>query len=426
MTSFSNLPKELLKRILSLTQSYDPAGVCKLWRDITNESDILAKIVLDANRGSLRQAIMLAFRNDQCEVARALCSISTSANNRFSALQEVCGRGEKGMAQTLLSLLNGDATHANLSDSLWAAAGTGDCDIMSLLLEHGALPDFDALYAGVLSGSLDAVHLLLFYPDNPAHADGSNGDALVTAAYSGYTEIVGLLLDCPYPARADSQQGEALIRAAAGGYVDIVKMLMSAKVNPARADSKWSEALKIAVESNNCEIAEALLSAAENPANPRHFINQAVINDNMQMLNLLLESGASVRDGLISAAQHGSAVALKRLLDNPQPAWMDTENMADALVESALNGTVEVARMLLDAPGEKQWNADLVHVALMEAIIHGQQEIATLIIGSKRFVMKKTRAHRQKIEAAAAVAKKQRCMVVFEELRAKLDHTELD
>lgn len=103
-------------------------------------------------------------------------------------------------------------------DALLLATVKGDVDIVSLLLEHGILPEYHVLRAAIYHGNIDIIRILLktkYIPD---------GYDLIDAVEQGQTEIIALLLE---DGRADpTLKNNTAIRVAAyKGHEDIVALL---------------------------------------------------------------------------------------------------------------------------------------------------------------------------------------------------------
>ena len=114
-------------------------------------------------------------------------------------------------------------------------------------------------------GHTSIVRMLLEWPDHPAQADCSNGEALVEAARGGHTDVLALLLARWPVATAMPCACEAMIRAAEGGHVDAVRVLLGcSELHAPHADCLAGEALVRAASRGHTGVVELLLGY------PRH------------------------------------------------------------------------------------------------------------------------------------------------------------
>lgn len=121
------------------------------------------------------------------------------------ALQEAARRkGVENIVQLLLeSGADVNATPSVHVSALMEAVGSGDTDVLLLLLGHGAsvhtrahgIGSGNALHSTASVGQSEVVKLLLYHVADPDARSGMYGNALQAAAHYGNKESVCVLLD---------------------------------------------------------------------------------------------------------------------------------------------------------------------------------------------------------------------------------------
>ena len=127
-------------------------------------------------------------------------------------------------------------------------------------------------------GHTSIVRMLLGFPDHPAQADCSNGEALVEAARGGHTDVLALLLARWPVATAMPCACEAMIRAAEGGHVDAVRVLLGcSELHAPHADYCLAgEALVRAASGGHAGVVALLLGHPRHALRPNCRVGEAL------------------------------------------------------------------------------------------------------------------------------------------------------
>eukprot|EP00798_Chlamydomonas_sp_ICE-L_P019223 gene19223-biopygen28075 len=214
MSSFlpSDVVNDIILRTLELDSSIcDVRAVCRVWDSFVGLN--IGQVWLNRYHGDTPAALSFALRHNNREAATWLASRTVSSEDSNRALVLVSARPCFSDIGQLLLTAPQHTAHADCSDgkALLNAAGSGDERMVRLLLDA---------------------------PQHAAHANCQDGQALVDAAWNGHTEAVQLLLNAPqHAAHADCGNGEALLCAAQKGHIEIVRMLLDASQHAAHADS---------------------------------------------------------------------------------------------------------------------------------------------------------------------------------------------
>ncbi|XP_014671481.1 PREDICTED: ankyrin-1-like [Priapulus caudatus] len=289
---------------------------------------------------------------------------------------------------------------ANTADSqgetsLYHAACSGQLDIVNLLLEAGADPNVadsygrTTLYRASCFGRLDIVRLLLETGANPNVAETRNGATpLMMAVKDGEEAVVRMLLSHGADANAaDSQGRNSLYYAAFSGWLDIVRLLLEAGADPtslyhaaclvrmdigrllleAGADPNVAKTnsrampLMMAVNKGDEAVVRMLLShgADANAADSygQTTLYQAACFDRLDIVRLLLEAGAdpnvaqnmSEKMPLMMAVNKGKEAVVQMLLSHGADANAANSYGVTSLHVAVVSGRLDIMCMLLEA-----------------------------------------------------------------------------
>lgn len=246
-----------------------------------------------------------------------------------------------------------------IDDALVAAAGSGQIDIVKLLLAYGkGVPmNIEAInQALIVAGGdnhIDIVKFLLVEDciDGAVTAD-IVGKVLVIAAGCGHIGIVELLL-----AKGGEGEGElvstdsiraALVAASGGGHINTVQLLLARGGKPI-AEKVMGQAL-VAAAKYNIDIVRILIERGVDVAslNRALSVNYRTYNSNQGIIELLLAGGASYREFsvLVTACGNGDVSYVRELLELGADANVVDEEGKWAL-EAALSNTSENALQVI-------------------------------------------------------------------------------
>ena len=230
--------------------------------------------------------------------------------------------------------------------------GSGDPELVELLLEHGADPNFegDSPYGSLvallsISGDLRLLELLLQHG-----ADPDLGHALVVAAGSDRPAAGLMLLEHGADPNVRSREdGIPLAAAAEKGHLELVRALIEAgaEVNPKPGMAGLP--LQSAAEEGHAEIVELLLANGAEVT-----LHVAAILGDVERIVELLDGGADVNEGdvidatpLLLAAGHDQAQVVELLMGRGgDPSLADGIDRTP-LAHAMLYGQVDAVEALL-------------------------------------------------------------------------------
>ena len=390
-------------------------------------------------------AIVLANRNEHQEVVDLLAAAGASVtalgpSNLLAAVQA-------GDAATVVELLNAgvapdvteeDRRHGTRT-ALHLAAEAGHPQVTEALLRAGAQVNtpivdgstpFDrtALHLAAARGHHEVAKVLLAHGaavDAQTRAwDGPGETPLALAAEAGHAQVIGILAAAgaeltgpedslrPLTTAAGAGHGaavrelvkhgapvaagqqEALVEAANGGHLDVVEALLEAGADSNQfPPDNWS-ALTAAVANNHQEVARRLLAAGADPDGGQGLgpLDQAIMNGNLDLVQLLLEAGADVNrrgsggktpliDAILFHPTAGDEVSplLPVLVANGADLNAQNERGETALHLAIDQGKVGDANLLIEAGPDLTLADQNGRTALSHAIERGFGDMAALL-----------------------------------------------
>jgi len=272
-------------------------------------------------------------RGDSAKVQMKLDKNTSDVNiPKMSLWQPMAGYGTQNTPRTTMASINpktgllmaGYETQKTPRTALSFAAEDGNIEIVRLLLSKGANVN-----------------------DTP-YAPYGSAKPLVVASINGHSEVVRILLDNGADPNAESFP--ALIGAAENGHEGIVRMLLDSKADPNVSftyflfgkDYVSAEIVKVIVVSKGDHSFNPLLAAVE--------------NDHVNILKMLIDSGANPNLGLTKpleiAARAGLFEMVKMLLeggaDPNLPSPITESQTFTPLISAAQKGHAKIVQLLLE------------------------------------------------------------------------------
>jgi ankyrin repeat protein len=250
-------------------------------------------------------ALCYASANGHLEVVKLLLEKNADIHaSEDCALRDASANGHLEVVKLLLE--KGADLHPREDSGFRQAAGNGHLDVVKLLLEKGAevhaRKDFALLEASA-NGHLEVVKLLL-----EKHADlhAENDSALREASATGHLNVVKLLLEKGADLHAENDS--ALREASATGRLDVVRHLLE------KGADLHAEAAPVLRPNGRLDRLNRLLEGDDARSLKGSALYRASANGHLDVVNVLLEKGASIKN-LLDAAKRTENFELERALE---------------------------------------------------------------------------------------------------------------
>lgn len=322
----------------------------------------------------------------------------------------------------------------NVSDTpLIAAADEGHLEVVKLLLQHGANPNFASLVTSPMEAAagnnqVEVMRVLLSAGASP-NCIGLPSP-LTAAAREGHIEASQFLLSAGVQPDREGHSISPMIAAAQFGHTHIIQMLLAAGANPNIANgdgSNHTTPLIEATKKGHLDTMESLIRGGANVCRANHFssaLREAIITGDIPAMMLLLRPDETNRRELLPfgeeytlqlAASLGSAETVEFLLLQGLPvnsmdptrttpisraaavgngavvrvllahgAGVHLANTAGytPLIYAASSGDVETIHLLLDAGADPNVTTDeaFCHTPLLKALLCGHGEAARILL----------------------------------------------
>ena len=254
----------------------------------------------------------------------------------------------------------------------------------------------ELLHAAVRGGDIQQLQRLLASGVDANARDALGNPALFEAAWIGNTELASVLLGhgADVNARNDDTASTALWYAVQADHVRVVNLLVA---RGARLDLRYASLqtiLHLACARGNPQIVKSLLAAHADVAATDQAANtaldEAVLNDRLEVLRLLLSAGADVkrvhplngRGPVQEACVKGFANLIAPLVDaGADPLARDRYGLSPLDLALAYKNE-NVIRALLYQTRSAPSLESQAESAMQSATFHGQTVIAKLLIDS--------------------------------------------
>jgi ankyrin repeat protein len=265
--------------------------------------------------------LVQACRRGQYVYAQLLLSFGANVHYECDEpLFEAVWHGHARVAQLLIS--SGADVNARDSICLQIAAHKGYSKVVKLLLEHSAdvsVDNYNALRKAFKKNRYEVVKMLV---ERGAKLSALEANALPSAVDHGNVDMVQLLIK--HGLRVDvnsARMKEAIAGAGSKGHWDVIRLLHAHGATPPEPSVSVS-AVRVIVEKGDIETLTFLLRHTTFGQDEMLIYEGACVaaqRDNLEMLHLLLQQAASVKNYgrvLALAAANGSSDMVKTLLQH--------------------------------------------------------------------------------------------------------------
>ena len=344
---------------------------CRAGQALVVEYLLRNQLVSPDGDGSVGSApILLATLKGQNEMVRILLRYRAATNvedaDGRTPLHHAATTGRERFALRLLQhQASVNAPDLERKTPLHSAAEAGQARIIQLLIECGA--DIKAcsrrmetaLHLAVRNPT--SVEALLNAGANDAVTNKLGQTPLHMAVLGGYHKSVDLLIsDASIDAR-DEDGRLPLVYAIRNNDLEMVKVLCKSRHNLRDSQDRMHDALKWSVEFSAPDVLHFLLDISSESINKpddsgRRLIHQAAENGSLEILTILLESGAAVnvsddskRSPLHDATNKGCVHIVRKLIESGAMVNEVDEDERTPLHLAATSNNVELLAALVEA-----------------------------------------------------------------------------
>ncbi|GKZ38746.1 hypothetical protein AbraIFM66950_011182 [Aspergillus brasiliensis] len=286
---------------------------------------------------------------------------------------------------------------------LQAASFSGHEDVVKILLDHGATfsptekGEYSSPLHAALAGAHDNIARILIDSDRQLVNEKQFMDALDTASFKGYTEIVERLLDGKAGSFTPNIRPDPLQVALCGGKARQAKRLLQDCTDINEEKGYYGNALAAAIAGRKLALVQLVVDAGAKLDTRGRFgfpLRAATIANQPEIVRYLLEKGADpnirdeeLGDPLQAAASSGNLDIMLLLLSHNASVNGRGGHFGNALQAACFNGHEQAVRLLLDHGaalnrsesnvGAGKWR---YRDALQAAVYAGHENIVKLLL----------------------------------------------
>ncbi|KAF2966195.1 hypothetical protein GQX73_g7397 [Xylaria multiplex] len=295
---------------------------------------------------------------------------SPTSSTREALFDKSVSMGQLLIVRFLLQEVSSLNFHVKLRSPLGVAAGEGHIEIVRLLLQNKADPNFldgdgrSPLFRAVESGHADIARLLLKFESDPNALFEGRRTPLLFAASEGMSEVVEILLAGKADVNArDIVKNTALHLAVA--YPDVVRVLLQYGPEPAPLNYAGETPLHLAIKGKHDRTVDLIIEvdhdlahiANEKGFTPVHYSIENSSGDTRILESLCLKGGLEFghpcyreNPPIFHALKHNNLAAVRFLLaKRPDLAVARNSDDSSTLHMAAETGHAEIIDLLFEA-----------------------------------------------------------------------------
>ena len=349
----------------------------------------------------LKHALYIACQNGYAEIVAMLLNyLKESGGGEISTSTLVvasCNGHEKVVEQLLDVGINPNSCTEDGISPLFTACQSEYPRIVSFLLDNGAVPTSECIFASCQSGNNAILQMLLLASKKFVNIFTSKEKAtpLFIASQEGHLSAVETLLNFGgNPNMSTRKRWTPLMIASQNGHKKIVELLLQAQVNPNTRNRNNATALYIASQNGYREIVSTLIKFGGDPKlakfdgwTPLHISS---LKGHIEVVRVLL--GAAVgtnqrtEDGetsILVASQNGHLDVVATLTEaGGDPTILDYEKWTPLMIASQ-NGHIKVVSLLLNEDVDVNAQAKDGRTAVYIACENGHFGIVDILLKAK-------------------------------------------
>ncbi|KAL8830749.1 MAG: hypothetical protein Q9170_005598 [Blastenia crenularia] len=353
------------------TREYLPMWlVAKILRPIPNDHDNLRSLFTTATKHLLENKMADDLEQRRLAYTRILCgSIAHNYEDHFFVLLVKISEEDGGSSFAGNEVLSAAAAVGDLEmgfnistrAALWTACGAGQRDVFEYLLsprfqKYFSTEDFDYSFKRAAeNGHISLLELLLHRITTVLYNNVLN-QSLSLAASHGRPLAVQCLLNSGADINSYDYSGAALQSAARSGFTQVVRLLLDQSVVYRSAKRRFRNSFILAAINGNTEVVQILLDAGPD-----------------------INAGGRRNTAFARAARNGETTTVKFLLDN----GIDLEaryNGHRALEGAVQQGHEDIVRLLVSLGVNVNREGGDREPPILRAMLQGQQRVFDTLV----------------------------------------------